>query len=61
MIGDIFSWIISIFPKLLIVFLVIYVMKMVYDYGEKRWREGFSTSNNHCSCGRRMEEECNCI
>ena len=36
-------------------------LNTIYDYGEKRWREGFSTSNKYCSCGRRMEEECNCI
>ena len=57
-IAGIISWIISILPKIVIVFLIFYVMKMIYDYGEKRWREGFSKYNG---LGIIKSRELNCI
>lgn len=55
MIVGIISWVISAIPKLIVLALIIYVMKMIYDHGVKKWREGFSSIKN------KKQKERNCI
>tara|TARA_B100000989_G_C19204038_1_gene328996 strand:- start:289 stop:468 length:180 start_codon:yes stop_codon:yes gene_type:complete len=55
MIVGIISWVISAIPKLIVLALIIYVMKMIYDHGVKKWREGFSSIKN------KKHKERNCI
>ena len=55
MIVGMISWIISKIPTLIVLGLIIYIMKMIYDYGVKKWREGFTSIKN------KKSKEKNCI
>tara|TARA_B100000927_G_scaffold291683_1_gene295634 strand:- start:1111 stop:1293 length:183 start_codon:yes stop_codon:yes gene_type:complete len=44
----------SVIPMIVIIGLLIYIMKSIYDYGEKRWREGYALLN-------KREREYKCI
>ena len=52
---------ISIIPQLVILFVVIYVLKLLYNNFIKYWRQGFSLINDKSTCKKKENGECDCI